>query len=58
MVALHGYEVESVPIKEVAGRIRKVTFDSPLLKTAVSLHTCLGVDDVSVMKNEEVVAVE
>lgn len=54
MVALHGNEVESVAIEDVADTVRKVTFDAPLLKTAVSLHTCLGVDDISVMKNDEV----
>ncbi len=54
MVALHGNEVESVAIEDVADTVRKVTLDAPLLKTAVALHTCLGVDDVSVIKDEPV----
>ncbi len=54
MVALKGSEIDSVPIQEVAGRIRKVTIDSALLKTAVSLHTCLGANDLSVLEEKPV----
>jgi 6-phosphofructokinase 1 len=43
MVALHGNEIVSVAIADVAGKQRKVTPDHPWAKAAVSLGTCLGV---------------
>jgi 6-phosphofructokinase 1 len=48
MVALQGNEIGNVPIKDVAGRVRKVTPESSLLKTALSLDTSLGVEDIKV----------
>jgi ATP-dependent phosphofructokinase / diphosphate-dependent phosphofructokinase len=56
MVALKGNDIVSVPINQVAGRIRKVTPDAALLKTAVALNTCLGTDDISVMNKEPIAA--
>jgi 6-phosphofructokinase 1 len=56
MVALKGFDIGLVPITEVAGKVRKVTIDSPLLKTALSLDTCLGVEDLNVLKKEEISA--
>nr|MBN2277037.1 6-phosphofructokinase [candidate division Zixibacteria bacterium] len=50
MVALKGNRISHVPIAEVAGKTRKVDFDAPLLKTALSLDTSLGVDDISISK--------
>lgn len=44
MVALRGSAIKSVPIPEVAGRVRKIEPDSALLLTALSLGTCLGVE--------------
>jgi 6-phosphofructokinase 1 len=44
MVALKGNRIDSVPIPEVAGRVRKIGPDSGLLMTALSLGTCLGVE--------------
>ena len=34
--------MDSVPLEEVAGKQRKVTFDHPMIKTAQSLGICLG----------------
>ncbi|HHI01935.1 MAG TPA: hypothetical protein ENL22_00265, partial [candidate division Zixibacteria bacterium] len=45
MVALQGNEIGKVRIKDVAGKIRTITRDSTLLKTAISLDTCLGVEN-------------
>ncbi len=42
MVVLHGNEIASVAIADVAGKQRKVTPDHPWAKAAVSLGTCLG----------------
>jgi len=56
MVGLRGNEIKHVPITEVAGRVRKVEHDSPLLKTAISLGTCMGVETLDVLKREEVTA--
>lgn len=42
MVALIGNEISTVPLKEVAGKIRKVTPDHPWVRTAVSTGVCLG----------------
>ncbi|MEW5922769.1 MAG: ATP-dependent 6-phosphofructokinase [Candidatus Zixiibacteriota bacterium] len=53
MVALRGGAIESIPIIEVAGRIRKVSYDTPLLKAALSLDTSLGVESVDVLKAEQ-----
>jgi 6-phosphofructokinase 1 len=56
MVALQGNEIKSVPIKEVAGRVRKVPLDSSLLKMAQSLGTSLGVENIDILKDNEVIA--
>ncbi|MCP4705962.1 MAG: ATP-dependent 6-phosphofructokinase [candidate division Zixibacteria bacterium] len=53
MVALHGNEIGKVPIKDVAGKTRIITRDSSLLKTAVSLDTCLGVENPIIENKEE-----
>lgn len=54
MVALQGNEIKYVSIAEVAGRVRKVEVESPLLKTAISLGTCMGVENLDVLKKEEI----
>ena len=43
MVALQGGEITSVPIRDVAGKQRKVTLDHPWVKIAKSMGVCLGV---------------
>jgi hypothetical protein len=52
MVALHGGEIEYVPIKDVAGKIRKVELKSSLIRTALSLGTSMGVDMEQILNNE------
>ncbi len=42
MVVLRGTRIESIPISEVAGRLRKVTPDHPWVKTAMSIGISLG----------------
>lgn len=42
MVVLRGTEVKSVPIKDVAGKIRKVTPDHPWVRAATSIGISLG----------------
>ncbi|HOX06081.1 MAG TPA: ATP-dependent 6-phosphofructokinase [Planctomycetota bacterium] len=42
IAALRGDEVISVPIKEIAGRVRTVPLDHGLLAAARSVGTCLG----------------
>jgi 6-phosphofructokinase 1 len=42
MVAMKNGGTGSTPIKEVAGKLRLVTADHPLVKTALSLGICLG----------------
>lgn len=56
MVALHGGEIGQVPISEVAGIVRKVDKNCSLLKTAISLDTCLGVEtsEIRVQETEAV----
>lgn len=49
MVALKGVDIISIPIEEVAGKLRKVTPDHPLVRTALSLGTSLGVDNESLL---------
>ncbi|MBD3332944.1 ATP-dependent 6-phosphofructokinase [candidate division GN15 bacterium] len=44
MVALQKGSLTCVPIKEVAGKLRKVTDEHPWVKTALSTGVCLGVD--------------
>jgi len=44
MAALKGGQIKSVPIQEVAGKVRVIEPDTPLLQTALALGTCLGVD--------------
>ncbi len=53
MVALQGNEIGKAPIKDVAGKIRKITPDSSLLKTAISLDTSLGVENINVSSDLE-----
>jgi len=43
MVAMQNQEMTSVPIEEVAGKLRTVTPDHPLVKVAQSLGICLGI---------------
>jgi len=45
MIALKGIDITSIPIEEVAGKLRKVTPGHPWIRTALSLGTSLGVDD-------------
>ncbi|HUV29507.1 MAG TPA: ATP-dependent 6-phosphofructokinase [Acidobacteriota bacterium] len=42
MVALRGFDLTSVPLADVAGKIRKVTPDHAWIKVAQSLGVCLG----------------
>jgi len=42
MVALHGNEIVTVPIEDVAGKTRTIPPDSPYLAMARSVGTCLG----------------
>jgi len=44
MVVLRGTDVTTVPIAEVAGKIRKVTADHPWVRTATSIGISLGYD--------------
>ncbi len=43
MVGLQNQQMVAVPLEDVAGRIRTVTPDHPLVKAAQSLGICLGV---------------
>jgi len=56
MIALKGGGIESIPIVDVAGKIRKVQYDTPLLKAALSLDTSLGVENLEELKKETVTA--
>jgi 6-phosphofructokinase 1 len=42
MVGLHGNKVEGVPIKDVAGKLRRVTHDHPWVRMALSIGISLG----------------
>ncbi len=42
MVAIRGRECVPVPLEEVAGRLRTVPLDHPLIETARRVGTCLG----------------
>jgi len=42
MVAIKNDEVTTVPLKDVAGRLKTVTPDHPLIKRARSIGTCFG----------------
>ncbi|NLF26164.1 MAG: ATP-dependent 6-phosphofructokinase [Deltaproteobacteria bacterium] len=42
MVALHGIEMQSVPIQNVMGKQKKVPLDSPLIQVALSVGTTFG----------------
>lgn len=53
MVALQGNEIGKVKIKDVAGKTRIIERNSSLLKAAVSLDTCLGVENPIIEKEEE-----
>ncbi len=44
MVALEGNTIVSRPLEEVAGKLKQVPFDHPLIETARSVGTCLGDD--------------
>ncbi|UCD18179.1 MAG: ATP-dependent 6-phosphofructokinase, partial [Candidatus Zixiibacteriota bacterium] len=54
MVALRGSEIGKISISEVAGKIRKVPLNSSLLKTAISLDTCLGVAEIPISSETEI----
>jgi len=56
MVALRGQDISFVPIADVAGKTRTVSTDSPLIKTAMSLGTSLGVESLSLQGKKEVQA--
>jgi len=56
MVTLRGNEIKHIPISEVAGRVRKIEHNSPLLLTALSLGTCMGVENLEVLKEQAVTA--
>ena len=43
MVTLQGSKLGTIPISEVAGKMRPLTVENSLIKTAVSLGICLGV---------------
>jgi len=43
LVVLRGTEIRSVPIVEVAGKCRKVPYDSPLIRVALSMGISFGV---------------
>lgn len=61
MVALQGFDITSVPIETVAGKNRKVERNSPLIRTAISLGTSLGIEDEELIKEfdkDEAVQVE
>lgn len=47
MVALHGNDLGTVPIKDVAGKVRKVTPNHPWVQAAEAIGLSLGVADVS-----------
>ncbi|MCD6250004.1 MAG: ATP-dependent 6-phosphofructokinase [candidate division Zixibacteria bacterium] len=44
MMVLRGTDVTTIPIAEVAGKIRKVTADHPWVRTATSIGISLGYD--------------
>lgn len=54
MVALQGNAISSIPIEQVAGRLRKVEKQNPLLLTAISLGTCLGIENSKILSPSEV----
>jgi hypothetical protein len=43
IVVLKGERVEAIPIEDVAGKTRKVPYDSPLIRSALSLGISMGV---------------
>lgn len=43
LVVLRGSEISSIPLSDVAGKVRKVPLDSYLVKSACSTGVCLGV---------------
>ena len=43
MVTLQGSKLGTIPISEIAGKMRPLTVENSLIKTAVSLGICLGV---------------
>ncbi len=42
MVALNGMDITSVPLEDVAGKIKTVPLDDPLIKEARLIDTCFG----------------
>lgn len=52
MVVLKGGRTESISINEVAGKLRQVTPNDPLVKTALSLGLCLGVPEGAPMEEQ------
>lgn len=61
LVVLKNNSFESVPLQEVAGKVRTVALDSPLIGTALSLGMSLGVSDeqlVNLIRENEQVEIE
>jgi len=50
MVALVRGDISSVPLRDVAGKFRRVTPDHPWVRTALSTGICLGVSDNTPME--------
>lgn len=50
LVVLKGADIESIPLADVAGKIRKVPLDSPMVKSALSLGISLGVSPDQIQK--------
>jgi len=53
MVALKKGNMSATPLKDVAGKLRTVTPDHPLVKTAESLGICLGVSAGTLLEKPE-----
>jgi phosphofructokinase-like protein len=56
MVNLKSGEIDMVPIEKVAGKVRRVKKDSSLLRTALSLGTSLGVEEIDIPEENPVAA--
>ncbi len=54
LVVLKGSDIDSIPLVDVAGKIRKVPFDSQMIQSALSLGISLGVatDQISMLMKE------
>jgi phosphofructokinase-like protein len=55
MVALRGQAIDSIPIAEVAGKIRRVDLDGYYVRTALSLGASLGVEDIEALKGKQTI---